>query len=161
MADDLARIRDQLERSLTGPAWHGPALLEVLEGVDHEDAAARPIPDAHSIGELVGHVDTWMRVVTRRLGGDATPVTAEEDFPAVPADAAGWAEALRSLEDAGRELDAYLAASSAETLTYRTPQAGFTVLQVLDGVVQHNLYHAGQIAVLKKGLPMAPGRRPR
>ena len=61
---EVARILDQLHRAYEGPAWHGPALREILAGLTFETAAQRTIPDAHTIWELVLHITVWMSVPT-------------------------------------------------------------------------------------------------
>ena len=63
-------LLDELNRVFGGNAWHGPALRNLLDGVSEKQAVARPLPNAHSILELVVHVGTWMDVVARRLAGN-------------------------------------------------------------------------------------------
>src|SRR5688500_14612198 len=81
---ELERIEDQLRRGLEGGAWHGPALLELLHGVTAAQAAAHPIPNAHSIWELVLHLGGTYGVVLQRLHGDSPKLTKAEDWPPVP-----------------------------------------------------------------------------
>src|ERR1700756_3034247 len=76
----IDQVVDQLHRAFDGEAWHGPALMEVLEGIDAETAAERPIPGAHSIWELVVHITAWEEVVARRIQGQAATVSDEENF---------------------------------------------------------------------------------
>ena len=64
-----ARIADQLRRAFYGSAWHGPAVLELVKDVDAKAAAARPIADAHSIWELLLHIEAWDRAGLIRLSG--------------------------------------------------------------------------------------------
>ena len=79
---------ESLERRLAemfdGHAWHGPPLLATLRDLTPAQAAATPIAGAHSIWALALHIDTWQRVVTRRLAGDDSPVGDAENFPDVP-----------------------------------------------------------------------------
>ena len=95
---ELTRLEDQLRRAMEGEAWHGPAVLELLEGVSAGQAAARPIAGAHTIWEIVLHLSATYRLVLRRLGGDATPLRAEEDWPPEPAPTPErWAEVVEGL----------------------------------------------------------------
>lgn len=81
---EVKRIGDQLRRSHEGIAWHGPSLLELLNGVTADQASRRPVPAAHTIWELVLHITACKEVVTRRLTGETVPdLPPEEDFPAV------------------------------------------------------------------------------
>lgn len=65
-----ALIADQLRRAFEGDAWHGPALLELLQDVDSTTAAAKPLRNVHSIWELVLHIAVWDGAASRRLAGE-------------------------------------------------------------------------------------------
>jgi len=149
---ETLRIADLLKRAFEGEAWHGPSVKEVLAGVTARQAAARPIAAAHSIWEITAHVVVWEEVVRRALGGDRVQPTGEEDWP--PAGAGGeraWAELLARLEAGNRALrDAVLAFDESrigQPLGANRPSA----YGLVHGIIQHDLYHAGQIAVLRKG----------
>lgn len=148
--DERDRIREQLRRSLEGEAWHGPALLEILEGVDAGMAAVRPLPEVHTIEELVLHVTTWMRVVRERVEGRWREVGPDEDFPPPSGTPAGWKRSRNELRSAAASLDRAVERCAPEALHARLPHGGHTLVAMLDGVIQHNLYHAGQMAILKK-----------
>ncbi len=145
----IHRIVDQLSRVYRGPAWHGPSLQELLADVTEEIAARRLIEGAHTIQELVLHIAAWMRIARERLTAtevrDATP---EENWPAM----GEWVEALaEELEGKQRALEEAVLAFPADRLNRLAPATERQTFYVLlEGVVQHNLYHAGQIALLKK-----------
>ena len=65
-----ALIAEQLRRAFEGDAWHGPALLELLQDMDATTVAAKPLPNIHSIWELVLHVAAWDAAACRRLNGE-------------------------------------------------------------------------------------------
>src|SRR5260370_42600045 len=79
-----AQIAEQLRRAFDGSAWHGPSMLELLEDVDAETAAAKPIPNVHSIWELVLHTAVWDRAVRRRMGGQTTQPKMGQNLPPAP-----------------------------------------------------------------------------
>src|SRR6476661_6021891 len=116
MHDTLDSVRDELRRSLHGPAWHGPALLEVLCDVSPREAQARPLVGAHSIAELAFHALAWVEEVTRRLDGSAPSLPARGDWPSDDA-ALPVVESVRLLRQAGETLDASLAVFPAARLT--------------------------------------------
>ena len=154
MRREIERIEEQLHLAFEGPAWHGPSVLEALEGVSSEDADAHPIAGAHSIWELVLHLIAGYRLVLRRLRGDDRQLTAEEEWPLVPAPtAADWQDAIRALRELNEELRrAVLAFDPArldEPLVLEPPYTAYT--QFI-GTTQHDLYHAGQIVLLKRAL---------
>ena len=80
---ETARIRNQFERAFNGEAWHGPSVLALLDGVTAEQAAAHPIPGAHSIWELTLHIAAWEDACRRRLQGDPAQLSDDENFPPI------------------------------------------------------------------------------
>src|SRR3954447_21547540 len=80
---ESTRIADQLLRSIHGEAWHGPSVLELLEDVTWQQAAARPIPAAHTIWELVLHITAWSNIGRRRTEGEKVVPLEPEDWPDV------------------------------------------------------------------------------
>ncbi len=152
MTNELNRLEGQLRLTLNGESWHGPSLLKVLADVSAEQASCHPIPDAHSIWELVLHIGSDYTLILRRLAGDGRPFTPEEDWPTCPpATAENWrqtVEALSCLNDQLREaVLAFPADRLDEPLVHGVPYSAYT--QFI-GVTQHNLYHAGQISLLKR-----------
>src|SRR5438046_9834488 len=77
------RLADQIRRAFEGEAWHGDSVLELLKDVDAVTAAAHPIPNAHSIWDLVLHIAAWDDAVRRRTGGAAVTLSDEENFPSI------------------------------------------------------------------------------
>ena len=151
---ESTRIADQLRRAFDGDAWHGDSVFEILKGVTAARAAAHPIAGAHSIWELVLHIAAWDGAVLRRLGGVAVELSGAENFPPVTdAGEAAWRAALDRVRRAHEELVAAVAALPDSRLCEMVPGkegAHYTFYYMLHGVVQHELYHAGQIALLKK-----------
>jgi uncharacterized damage-inducible protein DinB len=145
-------LANRIVRTCTGPMWHGPALSEVLRGVTHEQAACRPEASAHTIWELVLHIITWVDVPHQRLGG--TPrknVADDEDWPRPPAASdEAWQASVARLEERHRALATTVKAMSDEQLDETVVGEEYTVREMLHGVVEHGLYHGGQIALLKK-----------
>jgi uncharacterized damage-inducible protein DinB len=149
--EERSRIADQLKRAFEGDAWHGPAVLEVLEGVSARAAAAKPISGAHSIWELVLHITAWDSAIRRRMEGQALELSPEQDFPPVKdtSDTA-WRSALDNLKLRHADLIQGVAAMPDHRLTSQVPGKDYDFYHMLHGAVQHELYHAGQIALLKK-----------
>ncbi len=149
--EEIARIADQLKRAFEGEAWHGPAVLEALQGVNAGAAASKPIAGAHSIWELVLHIAAWDGAIRRRMAGQALELSPEQDFPAVKdtSDSA-WHSALETLKQRHAELIEALLAMPDYRLTAQVPGKDYDFYHMLHGAAQHELYHAGQIALLKK-----------
>ena len=150
---EVERIRDQHRRAFERDAWHGPAVLELLDGLGHEAALARPIPGAHGILELVLHIAAWEATVARRLRTkEAIELTPDEDWEKPTFTAEGWEAAKKRLEESRRALDDALAELTDERLSEPVPGKDYAVYVMLHGVVQHTLYHAGQIAMSIRAL---------
>ena len=154
---EVERIRDQFRRAFDGEAWHGPSVLKILEGVTAQQAAAHPIPGAHSIWELTLHIAAWERACKRRLEGDPAQLTDAEDWePIIDTSEAAWENTKQQLIDNHRELLDAIAKVDESRLNepiIKNPEVPYSSVYVtLHGGVQHDLYHAGQIAMLKKAL---------
>lgn len=159
---DGSFLREQLRKGYSDDPWHGPATTVALEGVTAAEAAAHPISGAHSIWEIVLHLTAWQNEVRRRLGGSAPATPEEGDWPE-PGEASETAW-QRDRERLGASLAELLAAMSglAEedlertggSLSDRDPALGTGVTHraMVNGLVQHNAYHTGQIVLLRKAL---------
>lgn len=132
--------------------WHGDALADLIGDVTAEQAAERPIPGAHTIWELVLHMSAWTEIARERLVGSAkSDPTPEEDWPPVKDQSADeWRAARERLKEAHRELAADVAKLGDSDLIGRVPGKDHSVLTMLHGIVEHDAYHGGQIAILKK-----------
>ena len=145
------RIADQLHRAYAGGAWHGSALRELLSGVTAKRAAARPLAGAHTIWELVLHITAWKRAVLRRMQGKALSLSPAENFPHMPqATLANWKKTLAALRTAQRDLHRAVSALPESRLRKKFPGKRYSLYFMLHGLLQHDLYHAGQVALLKK-----------
>jgi uncharacterized damage-inducible protein DinB len=150
---EVARIGSQLKRASEGVAWHGPALLELLADVSAGQAASRPLAGAHGIWEIVLHVAAWQGFAARSLAGEPMPsdLPEEENWPPVAdASEAAWRAAVEEVGEATRRLRRAVRKLSDDDLERIVGGREYSVYFMLHGVVQHGLYHAGQIALLKK-----------
>ncbi|MBA3258750.1 MAG: DinB family protein [Gemmatimonadales bacterium] len=155
-----ALLAEQVRLAHDGPAWHGPALAENLERVTAVEAAARPIPEGHSIWEIVLHATAWAGEVRRRLRGGMPAAPAEGDWPEVgPVSEAAWQEARRGLRVAHEALaEAVLGFPEARWSERIGDErdaplgTGVTFAAMIAGLVQHDGYHGGQIGLLRRAL---------
>jgi uncharacterized damage-inducible protein DinB len=149
---EAAGIAEQLRRAFDGSAWHGPSVLELLEGMDAATAAAKPIADVHSIWELLLHIAVWDKAGMVRLTGKKWQPTGTANFPVVPhkATEAAWQKAIADTKRIHEKLVKTVAALPESRLRDRVPGKRYDFYHMLHGIAQHELYHAGQIAILKK-----------
>jgi uncharacterized damage-inducible protein DinB len=148
---EVERILDQLSRAFEGEAWHGPSLLEILQGITTEQAAARPFNETHSIWEILLHIGAWTHACLRRLEGDRAQLVEAEDWPPVTdtSDRA-WAEARKAIRPGLAQLRSAILLLDDSRLEQPIIEGMSSVYVTLHGVIQHTLYHAGRIAILKK-----------
>jgi hypothetical protein len=148
----LTLLLAALDEAFDRPSWHGPNLRGAVRGLAAADAAWRPAPGAHNAWELALHTAYWKHVARRRLTGDRTafplpgrnfferPVDGDASEPAWRADRELLAERHRALRDAvtalqARDLDG---------------PAGARRIRLVRGVAAHDLYHAGQIQLVRR-----------
>lgn len=149
---EIDLIVDQMERAFEGDAWHGSSMSEILRDITVEQALARPFEDAHTIWEIVLHTSVWQRTVRERLQGKPIVTLPDDvDWPSIAAESAEfWTETVRELRTEYQLLREEALQWIQKDLSETTEGQRYTVYEMLHGVVQHNLYHAGQIALLKK-----------
>lgn len=148
---EVDRTLDQLRRAFRGPAWHGPAVMEALTGVTAARATARAIPSAHTIWEITRHIAVWEDVVRRRIEGEKVEPTPAEDWPEPgEANESAWKALLQRLEEGHDRLEATVRGLDDARLIGKAGGSDNTVYLLVHGAIQHDLYHAGQIALLAK-----------
>jgi len=125
--------------------------MEILAGVDASAAAARPISKAHTIWELTLHISAWDSVILRRIAGKIASPSDEENFPKIKdTSEAAWRAALANLQRQHRELLRMISEMPDSRLSEQVPGKDYDFYFLLHGTVQHALYHAGQIVLLKR-----------
>jgi hypothetical protein len=153
MSTECSRIADQLRRAFSGDPWHGPPIRDALAGVTAAQAIARPLAAAHTIWELTLHIDLWADIAYRATLGIEMPKLygTEKDWttPFTGSDAE-WTAARAHLFETAERLTAAVEVFADERLGDAVPGRKYDFYYLFHGVVQHSLYHAGQIAMLKR-----------
>jgi DinB superfamily len=152
-----ARIRlllDVFDQAYTAPAWHGTPLKGTIRGITARDALWRPRPGRHNIWELVLHAAYWKCLVRRRLVRDpdiAFPRPGA-NWPALPArpDARAWKRDCALLSEQHALLRRAIALLNPTHLGRRAWRSKWTVAENVYGIASHDLYHAGQIQLIKR-----------
>ncbi len=150
---ETQRILDQYDRVMKGAAWHGDAIWQILDGISAEKAARRPIASAHSIWEIVGHMAFWEGVAAKRLASLRAGLEEGRNFPAAPeATEANWQKTLdqfRASNQAFREALQKLGPAQLDVLSAAGKRS---LYDEAHGLIEHSVYHAGQIALLAKAM---------
>jgi uncharacterized damage-inducible protein DinB len=146
-----ALLAEQLRRAFDGNAWHGPSVLELLADVDATTAAARPIENVHSIWELLLHIVVWDDAAMRRLDGKVWQPEGTDNFPIPPKPTpVAWRKAIADATRTHNLLVKTVASLPVARLWDQVPGKKYDFHHMLHGIAQHELYHAGQIAILMK-----------
>jgi hypothetical protein len=149
---EAKRIAELHRRAFDGDSWHGPHVFEVLDGVDAARASRKTNRSAHSIWEIVLHMRVQEEIVLRLLeGGRVQQPTPEQDWPPAAAEKTAWTNALTALRETHDELNRAIAGLDDAKLETVPPGGRRSFYELAHGAVHHGLYHAGQIAILKKG----------
>ena len=151
----VALLLRNLEQGYDHKSWHGPVLRGSLRGVSAEQAAWRPDPSRHNVWELAVHCAYWKYSVLRRLrqGEDVRfPIRGSNWFPRPEGDASerAWKADLQMLGEIHRELRQAVASLADGDLETVPEGSKTTFLDLVLGVTHHDIYHAGQIQLLKR-----------
>jgi hypothetical protein len=152
---EMALLLDLLDEAFDKKSWHGPNLRGSLRGVTAAQAAWRPGPDRHNIWELALHTAYWKYVVRRRIAGEkrGSFVLPGSNFfprPVDPSEAA-WKNDVGILVAEHRQLRLAVAQLPSGGRADRTKWR--SMLHMIRGIAAHDLYHAGQVRLLRRLLP--------
>jgi DinB family protein len=147
-------LLEVLDQAFDHKGWHGTTLRGSLRGLTAEQASWRPAPGRHNIWELTLHTAYWKYVVRRRLAGDAIGSFNRKpsNWPDVPhpADGKAWKQDIGLLESEHRKLREVVAGLGSAELELRSPRGEWTYAEEIHGVAAHDLYHTGQIQLIKR-----------
>jgi uncharacterized damage-inducible protein DinB len=146
MKTDIQKLCNILKYSFEKNAWHGPAVMEVLNDID-ESIVSKKIGATHSILELVGHMTVWRTFVTEELLGNSGFRVSDEMNFATPE---SWPKAIHTLLDSQEKLLQSLEQFPAERLSEIVPNRPYKFFTMINGIIHHDLYHLGQIVLIKR-----------
>ena len=149
---EMERILDQYDRVMNGAAWHGDPVWKLLAGISAKTAARRVSGNTHSIWQLVMHMTYWESVGYRRMMNLPTAQDGSRNFPVVAAaTTANWRKTLKEFRTSNGAFRKALSQFDSALLDAKMARDKRKSAYVeAHGVIQHHVYHAGQIALLKK-----------
>ena len=154
MNREVRQLLDIINQAYDHQSWHGTNLRGSIRRVKADQAAWRPGPSRHNVWETVVHAAYWKYAVSRRFRGDARgsfPLKGSNWFktPQEPSEKA-WRSDVALLDQMHAQLVDAVSGLSARALTLTPPGKKVSNFAVLSGIAAHDLYHAGQIQLLKK-----------
>jgi uncharacterized damage-inducible protein DinB len=148
---EVERIADEIDRAYREGFWGGGPVGELFNSLSAREALAYPIPNAHSAWEIALHIDVWHDIFRGRIRNEDMAKAMEFDWPEPSGTTnADWRDALTKLEHGLNELVEAVKTLDDERLDSKVSGREFTFYEMLHGVAQHDLYHAGQVLMLKK-----------
>lgn len=147
-------LLEVMDKAFDQKSWHGTTLRGALRGITPEEALWRPGSNRHNIWELTLHTAYWKYAVRRRLAGDVVGSFDRKpsNWPAIPAppDQRAWKRDVAFLENEHQKLREVVRGLSPPVLRLRSPRGVWTNAQEIHGVAAHDLYHTGQIQLIKR-----------
>jgi len=154
MGAEITLLLSNIDLAYEKKAWHGPNLRGSLKGVTAETASWRPTRGRHNIWEIVIHAAYWKYTVRRRLTGEkrgSFPIKGSNWFSRTSsANEREWKQDLELLNEVHYSMREVIAGLKRKELDIRTPGSEGTNLRTIFGIAAHDLYHAGQIQLLKR-----------
>ena len=148
---EIQNIKTIFDRSFNGPAWHGPDIKSVLKEISHEEALKK-VGDSHNIAEIVFHMIAWRNFLINNLKGQKNyEVSDEENFKKIDnISEADWTKLKDRLENSQNEMLELLSRTNETILDQKVGARKYTYYILMHGVIQHDLYHLGQIELIRK-----------
>ncbi len=151
MKTKLSYYTEQFQNTYNGSPWYGDSLRQKLDTVSADEAFSVPVPGMHSVAQLVAHLLIWRRLLVERIKGNndfQIHVNSSRDWsPAGMLEAKGWGVLLAELEANQTELLHLLTTGTDALLERPLPDGKHALRLLLDGILQHDVYHIGQIGM--------------
>ena len=153
MNKEILSIIKNLEITMSGQPWFGRAVFDILGDVEESKVNIRPGGTGHSMIELLWHMNTWAEFTLSSLDGKSTDEMKsieEKDWRTIDAVDHSWQAGLSELKSTHNKMAAMLAQKDDSFLNEIVPTRKFNFRFMLNGLIQHNIYHLGQIAYINK-----------
>lgn len=144
---------NQLNELFTGEPWYGKPVVELLEGIRPEMAIQKPDSQAHSILEIAAHIGQWQWFVVEKLQGNTgfDIDNKVKDWPLSGKDNPSlWQETKQMIISTKDQIIDELSKKEDTFMDQKVPKRDYNFEYLLHGIIQHDIYHIGQIALLKK-----------
>lgn len=154
----MINLTDEFKKAFNGDTWHGSNALDLVLMANPEKVFTHPIPNAHSIAELVLHLTAWTEEAIDRIDGQTAKEPTRGDWPLpIENSAHEWEAIVADFKTVNEKLIRLISNLYEADWTNRVKDArvrelgtGVNNAQLINGIIQHHAYHAGQIALLLK-----------
>jgi uncharacterized damage-inducible protein DinB len=155
MTKEMNNYISEFETIYNGEPWYGKSLMAVINEADPKDVFKKQKSTGHSAYEITHHLYAWRDLLVKRLNGDtkaSIEMNSKEDWTPLPKEqtAATWRELIKNLQLNQDELIRLLPKWSNGSLDKEFAGTQYTLRTFLNGQIQHDIYHIGQIALAIK-----------
>lgn len=157
MNKQIQSIIKSLDDTLSGEPWFGRAVYKLLDEIDEAIVSTNPTNKEHSLIELLWHMNTWAEFTLANLENrspEELKAIEENDWRTIDPEKHSWQSGLTELKSIHKKIADILAEKEDSFLKEMVPNRRYNFRFMLNGLIQHNIYHAGQVAYLKKLLTM-------
>jgi hypothetical protein len=155
MNKEIQAIINNLNRVNSGQPWYGRSVFELLEEVNPDRAFEKPGKSGHSLVELMYHLVTWTEFCLRRvqrIKEDDPGEVDKLDWRVIDPSKHSWTKAVAAFKSANDQIIAALSTRNDDFLKEIVDFREFNFRFLLNGLIQHHIYHIGQIAYIQKFL---------
>lgn len=152
MNKEIQSIIKTFQNTLSGQPWFGRAVYEILGEVDPTDVFEKPGDKGHSLIELLYHMITWAEFTLSRLEKQekTTPDFENLDWRTINPSVHSWKKGIKEFKDIHWKIIAILESRNDDLLKEMVDDRKYNYRFLLNGLIQHNIYHLGQIAYINK-----------
>jgi uncharacterized damage-inducible protein DinB len=153
MNKEVESIIKTLQNVNTGEPWYGRAVYEILDETDPAKAAVKPNKSGHSLLELIYHMLTWSEFTLKSIEfdkGTDTRIIEKLDWRDIDPGIHTWEKGLAAFKSTQDKIITLLGQKTDEFLEEIVTHHKYNVRFLLNGLVQHNIYHLGQVAYINK-----------
>ena len=153
MRQQIGHIISSLRTAVEGEPWFGKPVMSLLHEVDPAIVYKKPNDESHSLIELIYHMINWAEFTLRRIEGEDDADIAEfekNDWRQIDTNGHTWEKAVAQFKVTNDLIIDALQAKTDEFLNEKVDYREYNFRFLLNGLIQHHIYHAGQIAYLKK-----------
>ena len=154
MKKDINSYISEFETIYNGEPWYGKSLMAVIYSADPKNVFKKQKSEGHSAYEITHHLYAWRNLLANRLKGDnaSIEINSKEDWAPLPKEqtTATWKELVKKLEQNQQELIESLTKLNDEDLDTDLANTSNSLRTSLNGQIQHDIYHIGQVALAIK-----------
>jgi len=150
--DEKNRIKDLFNRAYYSKSWHGDSISKIIEGLTWEECRKK-LNSTHTIAELILHMIAWKNMVSSCLSGANVSLSDEEDWPKPDlSNDSDWEKIKLDLERAHVDFIGSVDKFDFDKMNEIVQGQNYPFFVMIYGLLEHDIYHAGQIAIIKKNL---------